>query len=263
MARSAEDLSLSMDIVAGADPMNASGWELRLPRPDKTSLSELRVAIWPDDAAAPVSVQIADRVQRVADTLAGLGATVSDTARPQFDVARCLHTYQYLLWGVMAAGAPDEVHEARRAEAAASSADDLSIAALLARASTQDHREWLRHSNHRFEIRQAWNAFFDSWDILLCPQMPTTAFPHDHGGYLDRTLAIDGEEHDYFEQINWSGLITVAHLPSTVFPAGQSADGLPIGLQAVGREFDDYMTIDFARLLAREIGGFVAPPGFD
>lgn len=263
MARSAEDLALSMDVVAGADPMNEAGWELRLPRPTKTSLSEFRVAIWPDDEHAPVSTEIADRVRQLADTLAGLGATVSDRARPELDIAHCLLTYQYLLWGVMAAGAPDEVHEARRVEAAGTAVDDVSIKALLARAAVQDHREWLRHDNHRFAIRQAWSAFFDSWDILICPQMPTVAFPHDHGGYLDRTLSIDGEDHDYFDQINWAGLITVAHLPSTVFPAGQSADGLPIGLQAVGREFDDYVTIDFARLFAREIGGFVSPPGFE
>jgi hypothetical protein len=37
---------------------------------------------------------------------------------------------------------------------------------------------------------------------------------------------------------------------------------LPIGLQAVGAEFNDYITIDFTRLLAREIGGFAAPPGY-
>ena len=57
-------------------------------------------------------------------------------------------------------------------------------------------------------------------------------------------------------------MITVAHLPSTVFPTGPSSDGLPIGLQAAGAEFNDYITIDFTRLLARELGGFVAPPGF-
>ena len=60
----------------------------------------------------------------------------------------------------------------------------------------------------------------------------------------------------------WAGLITAAYLPSTVFPTGLSSEDLPIGLQAVGAEYDDLITIDFTRLLAREIGGFEAPPGF-
>ena len=262
LARSAEDLALSMDIVAGADPYNAAGWELRLPRPRKTSLSEFKVVVWPNDPLAPVSAEVAGRAQRVADTLAGLGATVSDTARPVIDLAEALRTYQYLLWGVMSAGAPDEVHEARRTEAVTYDPGDRGTKAMLARASVQDHRQWMRFNNHRFVMRQAWSAFFDDWDIVICPQMPTPAFPHDHGEYMDRTMAIDGVDHEYMTQVNWAGIITVAHLPSTVFPTGPSDDGLPIGLQAVGREFDDYITIDFTRLLAEEIGGFVPPPDF-
>ena len=60
----------------------------------------------------------------------------------------------------------------------------------------------------------------------------------------------------------WAGIATLSYLPSTVFPTGLSMDGLPIGLQAIGAEFDDRTTIEFARLMAKEIGGFVAPPGY-
>ncbi len=66
----------------------------------------------------------------------------------------------------------------------------------------------------------------------------------------------------HFQQLFWAGLITVAYLPSTVFPTGPSAEGLPLGLQAVGAEYADRTCIDFARLLADEIGGFVPPPGY-
>ncbi len=80
--------------------------------------------------------------------------------------------------------------------------------------------------------------------------------------YPVRTLTVDGEVQPYFQQLFWAGLITGPYLPSTVFPAGLSSTGLPIGVQAVGAEYRDYATIDFTRLLAREIGGFRAPPGF-
>ena len=92
--------------------------------------------------------------------------------------------------------------------------------------------------------------------------MPTTAFIHDHSPQMSRQLELDGRAMPYFEQLHWSGLITVAHLPSTVFPTGPADDGLPIGLQAVGREFDDLTTIEFSRLLAQHCGGYVVPPGF-
>ena len=73
---------------------------------------------------------------------------------------------------------------------------------------------------------------------------------------------VDNEEQDYFKQVFWAGIATVAHLPSTVFPTGLSKAGLPIGLQAIGAEFTDYTTIDFTRLMAEEIGGFISPPDF-
>jgi amidase len=41
-----------------------------------------------------------------------------------------------------------------------------------------------------------------------------------------------------------------------------SEDGLPIGIQAMSAEFDDRTTIEFARLMAQELGGFTPPNGF-
>jgi amidase len=210
-----------------------------------------------------VAREIADRVQMVGDTLAKLGATVSDAARPDMDHEANLATYHGLLWGVMAAGMTEEEKQANREAARQLSPDDKSLEAILTRESVQEHSSWLRRSNQRHHIRRAWNAFFESWDILICPQMATAAFPHDHGEYLHRQITVDNEIQDYFQQIFWAGTITVGHLPSTVFPTGPSSEGLPIGLQAVGAEYNDYLTIEFSRLLAREIGGFVPPPGYE
>ena len=89
--------------------------------------------------------------------------------------------------------------------------------------------------------------------------MATTAFVHDHQPFGQRTLAVDGVERGYFEQLFWAGLAVNAYLPSTVFPTGLADDGLPIGLQALGGPFCDYETIGFTALLAERLGGFQAP----
>ena len=88
----------------------------------------------------------------------------------------------------------------------------------------------------RESIRVAWRAFFEDWDILVCPQMATPAFEHDHSERFTRSLKVGTEDQPYFQQLFWSGLVIGAYLPSTVFPTGPSAEGLPIGVQAVGRE---------------------------
>ena len=261
MGRSAEDLALSMDIVAGPGRTDRRGWQLALNKPSNTKLSDFKIAILSNHIMAPVSNEMADRVQSIADTLAKLGAIVSDVALPNIDFEACFETYNSLLWGVMGATPPEEEKEKMR-EISKNRAEEHSISIDMARFTIQEHGEWLTYSNDRFRLRNEWDSFFKEWDILICPQMPTDAFPHDHGGYLERTLTVNNEDQDYFQQVFWAGIITVAHLPSTVFPTGSSKAGLPIGLQAVGAEYNDLITIDFARLLAQEIGGFTPPPNY-
>ena len=262
MARSAEDLKISMDLSAGASSHDVAGWRLNLPKPSKTHLRDFRVAIWTNDDMAPVSQEISDRVQSIGDMLSRLGATVSDSARPEIDIEESHDTYNSLLWGVMAAELSAEEKSEYHARLDQLDPNDRSIAAHMIRDSVQSHGNWAENNNKRFLIRQRWQRFFNDWDIVICPQTATTAFPQDEGEYLGRKIIVDNIEQDYFQQVFWSGLVTVAHLPSTVFPTGLSQAGLPIGLQAVGAEFNDYITIDFTRLMAQEIGGFSPPPAY-
>ena len=138
----------------------------------------------------------------------------------------------------------------------------MSFEAVTARSSVLPHREWLRANIYRESLKIAWNQFFESWDILICPQQATTAFDHDHRKFSERTLQVNNEEQPYFQQIFWAGMIVNSPLPSTVFPTGPSNDGLPIGLQAVSGCYKDRSTIKFASLIANEIGGFIPPPDF-
>ena len=67
----------------------------------KTDLGHYRVVIWADDVRAPVDAEVSDRIAEIGAVLAGLGATVSDSARPELDVDDALVTYKYLLHGAM------------------------------------------------------------------------------------------------------------------------------------------------------------------
>lgn len=260
LARSAEDLHLALDVMAGPAKREAVGWQLALPAAGFDSLKDLRVAVWANDEQAPVSSEVAERSTQVAEILARLGATVSDSARPRFDLRQEHVNYQTLLQSVMTmAMTPDEVGS-MEAIVAKLEDTDQSDPAIVARASVLSHRDWLRSNAEREKQRHAWSEFFNEWDILVCPQMATPAFPHDHRKFGARTLAVDGTEQPYFQQLFWAGVITNSYLPSTAFPTGLSRDGLPIGLQAVSAPYRDHRTIEFARQITREIGGFTPPP---
>ena len=259
IARDARDLKLALSVMSGPTAREAIGWKLDLPAADITSLGDFRVAVWHTDELAPVSSATAARVQMVADCLAAKGAVVSDTARPDIDFRKAHDTYQSLLSAVMSSAQPSEYIERLKSEVKALRKDDVSPEAVNARAAIMMHRDWLRLNFKREKLRLAWDAFFSQWDILICPQMATSAFPHDHRPMRERVLEVDGVDRPYFEQLFWSGIVTAPLLPSTVFPTGLDQHGLPIGLQAVSGPYRDYRCIEFARLIVEETGGFEPP----
>jgi amidase len=177
MARSAEDLKISMDLSAGASSHDVAGWQLNLPKPSKTHLKDFRVAIWTNDDMAPVSQEISDRVQSIGDMLSRLGATVSDSARPEIDIEESHDTYNSLLWGVMAAELSAEEKSEYHARLGQLDPNDRSIAANMIRYSVQSHGNWTENNNKRFLIRQRWQRFFNDWDIVICPQTAYDRFP--------------------------------------------------------------------------------------
>lgn len=264
LARSAADLALAMDILAGPQPLQASAWQLNMPRPTQKKLSDFRVAMWIEDDKCPVDRETVMAADNVASALRQAGATVSVDARPDINVERSHVTYMTLMHSIMGASVEPELFEKSQRKAGELASDDRSDTALTTRGMVALHKEWLQANNFRERLRYQWQAFFKQWDVLICPQMATAAFKHDHSdSFSGRTIDVDGVERPYFEQVFWSGLITTPYLPSTVFPAGrtvsQPAPNLPIGLQAVSAEYHDYITIEFTRLLAEEIGGFCKP----
>ncbi|HAE53927.1 MAG TPA: amidase, partial [Acidimicrobiaceae bacterium] len=91
----------------------------------------------------------------------------------------------------------------------------------------------------------------------------STAFVHDHEGERpDRTIDIDGSQEPVVDQLFWAGWSCSVYLPSTVAPVGL-LDDLPVGLQIVAPHLHDRRSIHFASLVERELGGFVAPPGYE
>ena len=263
LARSAGDLELAFGLMAGPVSPQSRAWRLALPAARAGRLADLRVAVWLDEAIAPVDRRVTDRIQAVADRLGRLGARVDDRARPGFDAAEYHRVYIRLLRGQTASRQPEEAFRRFLAQADASDPADDSYNAQNARASTQRHRDWAAADELRHRYRRQWDAFFRDWDVLLCPTAATPAFPHDHSDRSVRTLEVDGRRVDFNGQLFWAGLTTTCFLPSTVAPAGLTPDGLPVGVQIAGAEFDDLTTLRVARLLADEIGGFVPPPGWD
>ena len=260
LARSAADLEVAVRVMAGPDEIAARGLRVELPTLGKTP-NELRVAVWRDDAMAPVDDAVAARVDGVADALRGLGAQVDFDARP-VDAKHAHFVYQYLLQATMSARLPEDRFARALAAVEELPASDDSLNATITRAQVARFRDWTMHNERRTHLRWSWHEFFQRFDVVVAPVMATSAFPHDHRPFGERTVQVNGKPVGYFEQVFWAGLASVAYLPSTVVPTGADADGLPIGVQIIGPEYGDRITIGVAELLENAGFAFTPPPGY-
>jgi amidase len=261
LARSADDLELALRLMMGPDELEASGVTVDLPALEGP-LSDLKIAVWSSDAICPTSAAVAERVRAVADALAARGAMIDEAARPDFSAEHSSMVFSGLLLAAMSARMPKGQFDALVARSETLSPDDKSPSAMQTRWRTLRMRDWGALNEHRTALRWAWRRFFQGYDFLLTPIMPTTAFPHDHRPEGERTIEIDGQAVGYFSQTFWAGLAGVAYLPATIVPTGPAADGLPIGVQIIGPAYGDLRTIQLAQRLERLGFGFRAPPGF-
>ncbi len=262
MARSAADLAVAMDVLAGPDP-DETGMTINLPPPRFSGLKNLRVAVWAEQPGQVTETETTTALLALADALERQGVTVSRAARPPFDPAEAYHLYLRLLDTAWSGRTSDEVVERRRQRLATLPAQANSADDIMLRTVGMTHRAWLGLNEQRFKWRRAWTAFFQEWDVLLCPAFGTAALPHRQDGEpWQRRIAIEGREIAYNDLLFWPGLTGGYHLPGTVVPIGTTKAGLPLGVQIAGPIHGDRTTIAAAVLLEQAGYGFKPPPGW-
>ena len=262
LARSARDLELALEIMMGPDEIHARGMRIELPQLTNT-IKKLKVAVWENDNVAPVDSKVVNKVHAVASTLEALGAQVDWEARPEVTAEQLNHTYLCLLNATMFCRMP--IDEYRQILADLDDVDEFDDTpeSQLRTSPVARFRDWVQFHEARTKIRWAWHEFFSKFDVVLAPIMATSAFPHDHRPFGERTIVVNGEEQPYFKQVFWSGLAINAYLPSTVLPTGLcEIDQLPIGVQLIGPEYGDMITIGLARILEQEGYRFIPPPKY-
>jgi amidase len=83
-------------------------------------------------------------------------------------------------------------------------------------------------------LRQKALAEMSEFRVWLCPVASVPAFRHDERAWL-----IDGEDVAYLDAVRYTQWFNALACPAAVVPVGQSPEGLPIGVQIVGRPFED------------------------
>ena len=236
--------------------------QIALQGPRFQTADGLRVGIWADDNYCRVDPEIAKAIEAAGAALAKLGAKV-ETAKPDIELAWNTEVYAMLLNPIMGRGFGDGIQQRMQEIVDKSDPDDKDYALLQARGIRVLHKDWLEWDEHRAHLAAKWQAYFERYDVLLCPVTPSPAMPHmqDNNAYA-RPFEVAGEKRGYMENIVWPGVATTCNLPATSVPLGKHSSGLPIGMQIVGPAFEDKTPIGVARLLEKAGYGFEAPIDF-
>jgi amidase len=257
LARSADDLKLELEVVAGPVPEERIAYRWTLPPPRKTKLSEYRIGYVIDDPYCKVDSTVKVVLTNAIDALRKKGVQLTEGWPTGVDPKSQFENYFLLLSAILNEGTPDEAFKGMQ-EAVAKGANDPWL-----RGATFLHREWLRQSNQRMKTRAVWHQYFKTHDAFLMPVAFAPAFPHNHQGPpVARKLTIAEGEREYVELARWIAFATLTGCPATVAPAGRTKDGLPVGIQIMGPFLEDATPIDIALKMVDVTGGFVAPPGF-
>lgn len=261
MARTARDLTLLLDVMAGPDPLTRGlAYRFELPPARHQQLRDFRVLVVDEHPLIPTGAAVRAAISRVADALVAAGAEVQRRSPLLPDLTEAATVYIELLTSFAAANHPPQLYADLQNTAATLGPDERGYDTAWLRGSVLSHRDWVGADRLREVHREHWRRLFTHFDAVLCPITPTPAFPHDHTSTLeDRTIDIDGTAYPFGDQLTWPGLATMPGLPATAIPAGQTAEGLPVGVQLIGPMFEDRTTLRLAELLEDQIGGFRQP----
>ncbi|MGH2534653.1 MAG: amidase [Thermomicrobiales bacterium] len=235
MARTVEDLALLYSIIAGPDGRDTDVQPVPVDDLPNLALKDLRIAVVPTFPGLPVAADVRDAVEHLAQELGRFGARVEEAALPEVDCNQELSQAGELIGMMVGAFQPE----------------GNTPPTTLAQYMTALHR--------RDQSIVAWEHFLEKWDVLLCPPSMTTAFSHCEPG---SPLPVDGRDEVYWMVSAHATVFNYTGHPAVVLPYTRDRDGLPIGVQIVGKRWDESRLLAIATALSRISGGFQRPPGY-
>lgn len=248
MARTIRDVTLLFDQLSGQDPTDPVSPPVVLETPTPDDVKHLTIGYFEDDGLTPVTPETRQAVRDAAETLRSAGFDVQPFRPKALEQARKLWEFFFVRCGAafeepLVRGHEDELSPVfRDFLARAQAAPPLTAGDVLT--------AWAEADIIRGKLLTQMQEF----PVLLCPVSSVPAFRHQ-----ERSWMIDGQKVDYLDAMRYSQWFNLLAAPAAVVPVGRSPEGLPIGVQIVGRPFQDKVALAVASVLDHEFG-FVPPP---
>lgn len=248
MARTIDDLTLLFRALSGQDPIDPVSPPIALLQPSLDDVKRLMVGYFEDDGIVPVTLETRQSVRDAAQVLRDAGFDVRPFRPQALEPARKLWEFFFLRCGAMFEEPLVRGHEAQLSPvfrdflARAHAAGPLTAEEVLTAWAEADI------------IRSKLLAQMQDFPLLLCPVAAVPAFRHN-----ERNWTIDGQQVEYLDAMRYTQWFNLLAAPAAVVPVGRSPEGLPIGVQIVGRPYEDEVVLEAASVIDHSFG-YVPPP---
>jgi amidase len=245
MARRVEDLALAYNLIRGPHPSDPDILPSPPAEPASVDVRDLACAFYVGGGSTPVAAPIQDAVRRAAAALRAAGMRVEE--RVPAGLASAHRVLITLLTADAGSGfrmmAGDRWNELRP-----------QLRGLCEESRELSTSEFLMAGIERDLIRIEIAQLMEEFPVMLGPVLPIPAFRHDHQGHT-----IEGVHVAHIDPIWGTDWVNLTGLPAVAVPAGATAEGLPIGVQVVGRPFAEGEVLAVAAVIERELGGYRRP----
>jgi len=266
LARSVRDLKLCLSIIAGPD-----GHDAMVPAADmcpkpKPAYPDLRIA-WSDNFGdVPVSEDTRKVLEAVITKLANEGCTVEKINPPNFDFEEVWETWGKMVDLQINVNLPSSA----RFFMYMLGGIERSKAPLLQMVYPATYDKFIAEATRREILISHLEQFLAQWDVFICPVTPRPAYKHHEPddvvfGYniYDEPIPVDGQPINYWmANAAYTAPFNTTGHPAVSIPAGYSGDGMPIGIQIVGRRWHDMELLDMAEMIDAVAGAYSEPPGY-
>ena len=252
MARNVEDLSLLFEVLAGCDDGDPCAAPVP---PRKITAKELKatpIGFFEDDERTPVTPETHQAVQKAAQLLEKSGMAVTQFRPDGLDESRQLWWKFFGIAGGMMLRPMLRGHEQNLSNILREFY--MWTAAEPAHTGETLLNAWLG----RDELREKILLQMQKHPVLICPAAVIPAFRHG-----EREWQIDGRTVKYLDAWSYCEWFNLLGFPAAVVPVSLSAEGLPIGVQIVGRPWEEELVLAVAARLESERGPWPGPSGWE